>query len=521
MEASVPSVGEPRMALLVGNAHYAQGALGNPVNDVRLIGGALSRLGFTVTTLEDADKPTFHGAVVDFCTRLEQAGSAAVALFYYAGHGIQHDGTNYLLPVNANIPSSRHLAVGALRVDEIVAELARMPRKANVIVLDACRNNPLPNMAASSRDVTQGLAALKLPAEGMLVVYSTAAGEVAEDGESDRSPYATALVEALPGLLERGRRIHDVFVEAADRVRQATAGKQKPALYMHGSLPALVVAERDDAVSKSMDTQGTDDGSTVVPDVPPSQAQSRRGPWRRSLVGLSAIAVLAVILSLAWLGWWRLPDGTVADSPAGEKRDLAHILATEFPASQIPVGYRFRAIEPFCCRSDEKEKRLGIESYSRVYFVRDDLPQPTPKAFIPSWEGFNYIVFTDAERAARYTLADLDSLLLVKLMLGDDDAIAKQFNERAWRGTVTVHVSTMSGPRQLPCYVADTLIGCLVRSSNPRVLFQLLLQEPKLRAARTAEARQNIVEARVQKDVGLLMQAAEEHVKWAQRQADR
>ena len=76
-EASAPSVGEPRMALLVGNARYSQGALGNPVNDVLLIGGALTRLGFTVTTLEDADKPTFHGAVVDFCTRLEQAGSAA------------------------------------------------------------------------------------------------------------------------------------------------------------------------------------------------------------------------------------------------------------------------------------------------------------------------------------------------------------------------------------------------------------------------------------------------------------
>jgi uncharacterized caspase-like protein len=161
-EASVPSGDEPRMALLVGNARYAQGALGNPVNDVRLVGSTLSRLGFTVTILENADKPTFHGAVIDFCTRLEQAGSGAVAFFYYAGHGIQHDGTNYLLPVKAEIPSSRHLPAGALRVDEIVTELARMPRKANVIVLDACRNNPLPNMAVSSRDVTQGLAALKL-----------------------------------------------------------------------------------------------------------------------------------------------------------------------------------------------------------------------------------------------------------------------------------------------------------------------------------------------------------------------
>jgi hypothetical protein len=290
---------------------------------------------------------------------------------------------------------------------------------------------------------------------------------------------------------------------------------------MHGSLPALVVTERADAIGESIDKPADDDGATVAPVPPPAEVKSHRRRWRRLLVGLSAIVLLAVVLSLSWFGWWRPSDGTVAGNPAAEKRDLAHILATEFPASQIPYGYRFRAIEPFCCRSDEKEKSLGIESYSRVYFVRDDLPQPKPSAYIPSWEGFNYIVFVDSSRAARFTLADLDSLLLVKLMLGDDDAIAKQFNERAWRGTVTVQISSMSGPQQLPCYVADTLIGCLVRSPNPRVLYQLLLQEPKLREARTGEARQNIVKARVQKEGGLLMRAAEEHVKWAERQADR
>lgn len=534
----MPSGGEPRMALLVGNARYSQGPLGNPVNDVRLIGGTLNRLGFTVTTLEDADKPTFHGAIVDFCTRLEQAGSGAVALFYYAGHGIQHDGTNYLLPVNASIPSSRHLAVGALRVDEIVAELARMPRKANVIVLDACRNNPLPSMAVSSRDVTQGLAALKLPAEGMLVVYSTAAGEVAEDGKSDRSPYATALAEALPGLLERGRRIHDVFVEAADRVREATDGKQKPALYMHGSLPALAVGERDLVRSKPADEKadnGTRDelaaeteGTVAVAAGALAEALPRRRPRRKLMVGALASVVLLVILalSMAWLGWMQGPMALLGQLTGTETRtqrgSLEYLLATEFPASKTPYGYRFYAIEPFCCSADEEAKRLGIVSYSRVYFLRDDLPQPNPKPRMPSWEGISYIVFADASRAARFTLADLDSLGLVKLLLGDDDAIARQFNEGAWRGTVTVQVTSQAAPTQeFPCYVADTLIGCLVRSPNPRVLYQLLLQEPKLRAARTDEVRQNLVKTRVQKEAGLLMLAAEEHVKWAERQGGR
>ena len=531
------------MALLVGNALYVQGALGNPVNDVRLVGSTLRRLGFAVTILENADKATFHGAVVDFCTRLEQAGAASVALFYYAGHGIQHDGTNYLLPVNANIPSSRHLAVGALRVDEIVAELARMPRTANVIVLDACRNNPLPGMAVSSRDVTQGLAALKLPAEGMLVVYSTAAGEVAEDGNSDRSPYATALVEVLPGLLERGRRIHDVFVEAADRVREATSGKQKPALYMHGSLPPLVAAERREArrevVDKPASGSGIDkpavnDGEVgksavaadtigAVPAPLPGPSAVRR-PWRRLMIGAFGILLFVGALSLAWYGWVHFSSvlrGAVSGDATGQARqDLGSLLASEFPATATPLGYSFRHVEPFCC-IEEEERRLGIERYARVYFIRDGLPQK-PNTWFSTWEGLNYIVFTDADHASRYALANLDSLNLMKMMLGNDDEIAKQFNQRAWRGTMTVGVLPMNGSaQQLPCYVADTLIGCLVRSPNPRVVYQLLLQEPKLREARTDEARQNLVKARVQKETGLLMHAAEEHIKWAGQAAGR
>lgn len=211
----------------------------------------------------------------------------------------------------------------------------------------------------------------------------------------------------------------------------------------------------------------------------------------------------------------------LGNTPSQAQESLGERLASDFPAAATPNGYRFDHVEPYCCIEDE-EKRLGIERYARAYFMRNDLPQPKSNAFLSSWEGINYIVFSDASRASRYTLADLDSLNLMKMMLGSDDEIAKRFNERAWRGTITVPVSSTSGPsRQLPCYVADTLIGCLVRSPNPRVLYQLLLQEPKLGEARTDEARQNLVKARVQKETGLLMRAAEEHIKWADRPAGR
>ena len=237
--------GEPRLALLIGNDNYAHSKLANPVRDVREIGETLKALGFNVTLVENADKPTLHSAVIDFGSRLDAAGPEAVAMLYYAGHGIQHEGTNYLIPLKAEIPTSRHLAVGALKVDEIVAELSRAPRKANVIVLDACRVDPIPTMASSSRDVTQGLAALKLPTDGWLVAYSTMAGAVAADGDGPISPYAEALIRTLPSLLEPGRRVHDVFVETAEIVRLATGGRQQPALYIQGSLPALVVTDKD------------------------------------------------------------------------------------------------------------------------------------------------------------------------------------------------------------------------------------------------------------------------------------
>lgn len=211
----------------------------------------------------------------------------------------------------------------------------------------------------------------------------------------------------------------------------------------------------------------------------------------------------------------------LGSKPSQAQQSLGALLASEFPATATPNGYRFAHVEPYCCIEDE-EKRLGIERYARAYFMRNDLPQSNPNAWLSSWEGINYLVFNDAARASRYTLANLDSLNLMKMMLGSDDEIAKRFNERAWSGTITVLVSSMSGPpQQLPCYVADTLIGCLVRSPNPRVLYQILLQEPKLGEARTDETRQSLVKARVQKETSLLIRAAEEHIKWAERAAGR
>jgi TPR repeat protein len=275
---------EHRLALLVGNARYAQGTLANPVNDVRLVGNVLRALGFAVTIVEDVDKAGLQAAVVAFCVQLEKAGPGAVALFYFAGHGIQHQGSNFLLPVGADIPSTRYLPALAVPADEILVELTRARRKANVIILDACRNNALPGLEGESRDIMQGLAALKLPPDGVLVAYSTAAGAVAEDGDGRHSPYAEALAQALPSLLEPGKRLHDVFIEAAERVKEVTGARQAPALYLQGTLPPLSV---DDADRERFRTFVFYEPSW---------------PWRRILkhaaIGLTLVA--AASLAVAW-----------------------------------------------------------------------------------------------------------------------------------------------------------------------------------------------------------------------------
>ena len=502
-------IGEPRRALLIGNGRYLQGRLANPVRDVRRISKILTSLGFTVTVLEDADKRKLHKAVIDFCSALEEAGPDTVALFYFAGHGIQYQGTNYLLPVDAEMPSTRYLSSGGFPVDEIVNELSRATRKANVIVLDACRDNPLPSMVRQSRDVTQGLATLKLTSDRMLVVFSTAAGALAEDGDGENSPYAEALAECLPGLLEPGRRVHDVFVEAADRVRDATGGRQNPALYLQGSLPPLVVTEKDHERLKK------------ITEPPPPKRPWLSGLTRRQKIGAAALGSLAALFLWLVAGpgerTAQISGGTA--STQNDTKDIASALASEFPAMSTPDGYRFQFVEPFCC-IEEKEKSAGIEGYARVYFTRDELPQPKPGAAFQAWEGFNYLIFTDASHAGQYAMPDSEQLDLMKLTLGNEEAIAKNFNPKAWQGRVSVQITPYkSAPYLLRCFVADTLISCPVRASNPRVLIELLLQEPKLRQASSAAARQDLVIARVTREEVGLLKAADEHVRWASRQA--
>ncbi len=215
---------EPRVALVVGNSNYGGdlGVLPNPVNDAKLIAGTLRKVGFDVVEIEDGDQQALKKAIVDFGDKLSTAGAGATGLFYYAGHGIQSDGENYLIPVHAQLRSERDLDAEAVPIDLVIKQMDFAGTSVNIIILDACRNNPLPK---SGRDATRGLAEIKLKPIGSFISFSTAPGDVAQDGNGTDSPYSAALAEAM---LVPGLDLADVFRKVRKEVLKATNQKQVP-----------------------------------------------------------------------------------------------------------------------------------------------------------------------------------------------------------------------------------------------------------------------------------------------------
>ena len=216
--AQVAPLSEQRLALVVGNGAYPGQALKNAPNDARALAASLRKLGFTVIERIDAGKKAMEDAVLEFGEKLRAGG---VGLFYYAGHGLQVRGRNYLVPIDASLPSEASVRVQAVDVDLVLEQLNEARNRANVVILDACRNNPfLPRM----RGAPTGLAAIDA-ARGTLIAYSTAPGKVAADGDGRNSPYTAALVRALD---EPGLKAEDVFKRVRRQVVDTTRGTQTP-----------------------------------------------------------------------------------------------------------------------------------------------------------------------------------------------------------------------------------------------------------------------------------------------------
>src|ERR1700722_3917194 len=181
-----------RITLVIGNNQYASSPLINPTHDADLIAKTLTRLGFEVHLIKDGSQVQIKRAIQAFGADLENGGPDAVGLFYYAGHGLQMNGRNYLIPVGAHIERDADVEIEAVSADWVLEEMRYARNRLNFIILDACRNNPF---ARSFRGGSSGLARMDAPA-GVLIAYSTAPGEVAEDGAGVNSPYSEALAHA-------------------------------------------------------------------------------------------------------------------------------------------------------------------------------------------------------------------------------------------------------------------------------------------------------------------------------------
>ena len=207
---------EPRTALVVGNADYSFGALTNPINDAEAVAKSLEEAGFEVTLRTDADQAAMQAAIASFGDELKQKGG--VGLFYFAGHGVQLSGENYLLPVGGHIRGENDIKTGAVTATEIVDAMASARNGLNIVVLDACRNNPI------NKGATRGLSRIDSN-RSLFVSYSTSPGAVALDGEGGNSPYTKYLATSIstPNL-----NIEETFKRTLKGVYQETKGEQTP-----------------------------------------------------------------------------------------------------------------------------------------------------------------------------------------------------------------------------------------------------------------------------------------------------
>lgn len=214
-----PPAAQKRIALVIGNSAYETAPLKNPVNDARDIADALRSSGFEVIYKANLDQNDMKRAIREFGAKIRNGG---VALFYYAGHGIQVKGVNYLVPVDAKVQTEEDVEYETVDAGFVLAQMDSAKTSVNIVILDACRNNPF---ARSFRSAANGLAQMDAPS-GTLIAYATAPGSIASDGGLGRNGLYTQ--ELLKVISTPNLSIEEVFKRVRISVRSLTQGKQTP-----------------------------------------------------------------------------------------------------------------------------------------------------------------------------------------------------------------------------------------------------------------------------------------------------
>lgn len=207
-----------RVALVIGNNSYRSSPLKNSANDAHYMAATLRRLGFEVEEKTDLGYMEMNKSIEGFCKKLKFGG---VGLFYYAGHGMQVNGNNYLIPVDSQIEEENEVIYKAIDAGHVLTRMEQSKSGVNLIILDACRDNPFPH---SFRSASQGLASMDVP-NGAFMAYATNPGKTADDGDGKNGLFTAELVKALetPDI-----PLEQVFKRAIKAVREKSDSKQTP-----------------------------------------------------------------------------------------------------------------------------------------------------------------------------------------------------------------------------------------------------------------------------------------------------
>ena len=220
-----PAQAETRLALVIGNAAYSGGLppLRSPAKDAGLMARTLGGLGFQVQSVVNGNQRAIRVALRAFSEKIDKAGRDTVALLYYSGHGASVDGENYIIPTGADLRYREDIPIEAVSANRALQLIQAARPRMTVVILDACRDNPLP---AKTKSLTKGLVVMsQARASGTLIGYATAPGEVAFDGGGDYSPYTKALAETMT---TKGLAVEAMFRQVRNKVYAATNQKQTP-----------------------------------------------------------------------------------------------------------------------------------------------------------------------------------------------------------------------------------------------------------------------------------------------------
>ena len=396
-----------RRALVIGNSAYQNAPpLRNPTNDADALGARLTDLGFDVRVEKDLTADGFRRVISDLCRDLAKAtekSQPTSAVLFYAGHGVQVDGDNYLVPIDAAIQSKLDLKQQSIQLDVVLEAMGSVART-GVVLLDCCRNNPLPQtLGPASRGMaeTHGLANVKAP-KGVYVAFATQPHFVALDGTGRNSPFTEALVAHVT---DRGKAVSEMMMAVRREVYDKTGGQQIPwdhsALFEAFSFSPGDAASRPDGVSAEewekqtkAEAKAREDGywqivrkSTDVDVVRGFVAQFPNSEHRkdaadhiealivrrrrRQAIPWIAAGILGFVLALGALTWWRmqpLPDADIIGGDMEQDNGLAGFDASE-------MGCRLSCLvdrldHPCVAYSYDTNNKRCYPKYEAVFFER-------------------------------------------------------------------------------------------------------------------------------------------------------